>query len=207
MKTNTRAFEGSLPNTPMNAPNTFHYLAYGSNLLLAEIHRSCPSAARKCVVKLPDFALTFPRKSINRNCGVASIEVRAGSEVCGGVYEIPVSERQELERREGFRSNRPASANSYVRVPQSGELWHLAFGAVGMPMKRVVDFEGLNAKDGLLAREGVLRKHDFIAGLAIHHEGKFWGAALRCHQNINAVEFLQDLCEEVAIETPETICQ
>lgn len=98
----------------MNAPNTFHYFAYGSNLMLAEIRRSCPSAVRKCVVKLPDFALTFPRKSINRNCGVASIEVRAGSEVCGGVYEIPVSERQELERREGFRSNRPASANSYV---------------------------------------------------------------------------------------------
>lgn len=98
----------------MNAPNIFHYFAYGSNLLLAEIRRSCPSAARKCVVQLPDFALTFPRKSINRNCGVASIEARQGSEVWGGVYEIPTSERQELERREGFRPNRPASSNSYV---------------------------------------------------------------------------------------------
>ena len=94
-----------------------------------------------------------------------------------------------------------------VPVPQSGELWHLAFGAVGMPMKRVIDFEGLDEKDAPLSREGILRKHDFIAGLAVHHEGKFWGAALRCRQNINAVEFLQDLCEEVAIETPETICQ
>lgn len=94
--------------------NTFYYFAYGSNLMLMEIRRSCPSAARKCAVKLPVFALTFPRKSINRNCGVASIEARAGSEVWGGVYEIPVSERQELETREGFRPNRPSSSNSYV---------------------------------------------------------------------------------------------
>lgn len=94
--------------------NTFYYLAYGSNLLLVEIRRSCPRATRKCVVKLPDYALTFPRKSINRNCGVASIEARRGNDVWGGVYEIPESERQELEKREGFRSNRPSSSNSYA---------------------------------------------------------------------------------------------
>jgi cation transport regulator ChaC len=94
--------------------NTFYYFAYGSNLMLAEIRRSCPSAARKCVVKLPDFVLTFPRKSNNRDCGVASIEARQGSEVWGGVYEIPTSERQELEKREGFRPNRPLSSNSYA---------------------------------------------------------------------------------------------
>lgn len=94
--------------------DTFYYFAYGSNLMLAEIRRSCPSAVRKCVVKLPDCALTFPRKSMNRNCGVASIEARQGSEVWGGVYEIPTIERQELERREGFRPSRPASSNSYA---------------------------------------------------------------------------------------------
>lgn len=30
------------------------------------------------------------------------------------MYEIPEGERQELERREGFRSNRPSSSNSYA---------------------------------------------------------------------------------------------
>jgi cation transport regulator ChaC len=94
--------------------NTFYYFAYGSNLLPAEIRRSCPSALRKCVAKLPDFALIFPRKSVNRNCGVASIEARQGSAVWGGVYEIPEGERHELERREGFRPNRPSSSNSYA---------------------------------------------------------------------------------------------
>lgn len=92
----------------------FYYFAYGSNLMLAEIRRSCPSAARKCAVRLPDSVLTFPRKSINRNCGVASIEARPGSEVWGGVYEISASERRELETREGFKPNRPPSSNSYV---------------------------------------------------------------------------------------------
>ena len=87
---------------------------------------------------------------------------------------------------------------------QSGELWHLAFGSVDMPMKRVIDFKGLDNKDTPLSRDGILRKYDFIAGLAVHHEGKFWAAALRGRQNINVVAFLEDLCEEVAIETPET---
>jgi hypothetical protein len=92
----------------------FKYFAYGSNLMLTEIRRSCPSAERKCVVRLPGFALTFPRKSINRNCGVASIEARQGCEVWGGVYEILASERLELEKREGFRPNRSLSSNSYL---------------------------------------------------------------------------------------------
>ena len=87
------------------------------------------------------------------------------------------------------------------------DLLHLedVLAELGMPMKRVIDFEGEDEKDSLLNREGILRKYDFIAGLAVHHEEKFWGAALRCRQNINAVEFLKDLCEEVAIETREKI--
>ncbi|MBM3739226.1 MAG: gamma-glutamylcyclotransferase [Acidobacteria bacterium] len=98
----------------MSAPKTFYYFAYGSNLKLSEIRRSCPSAERKHRVKLADHALVFPRKSEGRQCGVASVEVRAGSEVWGGVYEIAELERQRLESREGFKPNRPLAANSYV---------------------------------------------------------------------------------------------
>lgn len=96
---------------------TFYYFAYGSNLMLTEIRRSCPSATRKCAAKLPDHTLTFPRKSIGRDCGVASVEARAGSEVWGGVYEIAEPEKERLEAREGFKQNRPMSSNAYV--PQS----------------------------------------------------------------------------------------
>lgn len=98
----------------MNATQTFCYFAYGSNLKLAEIQRSCPTAERKSRVNLPDYALVFPRKSIGRNCGVASIEARAGSEVWGGVYVLSENQRESLEAREGFKRNRPLSANSYV---------------------------------------------------------------------------------------------
>lgn len=93
---------------------TFFYFAYGSNLMLAEIRRSCPTAERKCRVKLPGYALVFPRRSTGRDCGVASIEVSAGSNVWGGVYQISELERASLESREGFRRNRPLPANSYV---------------------------------------------------------------------------------------------
>jgi hypothetical protein len=98
----------------MNAPKTFYYFAYGSNLKLSEIRRSCPTAERKHRVKLQGYALVFPRKSIGRQCGVASVEARAGSDVWGGVYEISELERGGLESREGFKRNRPLSANSYV---------------------------------------------------------------------------------------------
>jgi hypothetical protein len=93
---------------------TFYYFAYGSNLKLSEIHRSCPTAERKCRAKLPAHALVFPRKSIGRNCGVASVTARAGSDVWGGVYEISELEREKLESREGFKPDRPLPANAYV---------------------------------------------------------------------------------------------
>lgn len=98
----------------MNEKNTFYYFAYGSNLKLSELQRSCPTAERKFRVKLPGYALVFPRKSNGRPCGVAGIEARAGSEVWGGVYEIPELERGNLESREGFKRNRLLLANSYV---------------------------------------------------------------------------------------------
>jgi cation transport regulator ChaC len=98
----------------MNTTQALKYFAYGSNLVLAEIRRSCPNAAPMCGARLPDFALTFPRKSTARNCGVASIEARNGSDVWGGVYEVPPSEWPALETREGYKPNRRSSFNSYA---------------------------------------------------------------------------------------------
>jgi hypothetical protein len=93
---------------------TFYYFAYGSNLKLSEMQRSCPTAKRKFRVRLQDYALAFPRKSKGRQCGVAGIEARGGCEVWGGVYEIPEADRGNLETREGYKRNRPLIANSYV---------------------------------------------------------------------------------------------
>jgi hypothetical protein len=92
-------------------------------------------------------------------------------------------------------------ASESVPIPQSGELWHLAFGVAGMPMKRVVEFEGLDNTDTPLGRNGVLREHPFISALVVHYAGVFWGAAIRRRDNIQAIDFLEDLCEGIAIET------
>ena len=85
-------------------------------------------------------------------------------------------------------------------VPQSGELWHLAFGRTGAQMKRVVDFRGQNHLDRPLTRNGVLRKYDFVAGLIVHYANEFWGAAFRRRNNVAAVRFLEEFCTECAIE-------
>ncbi len=95
-------------------PAIFHYFAYGSNLKLSEIQRTCPSAERKCRAKLTNHRLIFPRKSVGRNCGVASIEPSAGDFVWGGVYCIPEAERAKLEEREGYKRNRSRNSNSYL---------------------------------------------------------------------------------------------
>lgn len=98
----------------MPQPDTFLYFAYGSNLKLEEIRRTCPSAEPVCRALLPGHHLTFPRGSIGRGCGVAGVESADGHIVWGGVYRIAEQCRTELERREGFKSERPASENSYV---------------------------------------------------------------------------------------------
>jgi gamma-glutamylcyclotransferase len=99
----------------MSPTDPFLYFAYGSNLKLSEIQRTCPSAERVCRAWLPGHRLTFPRKSTGRGCGVASIEPTEDGEVWGGVYRIAEQERAALESREGFKSNRPVAENAYVR--------------------------------------------------------------------------------------------
>lgn len=110
----------------MTAENTFFYFAYGSNLKLSEMHRSCANAERHRKAVLPNHALVFPRRSINRKCGVASVDGRKGDQVWGGIYVIPKNEMRSLETREGFSSDRHRDENSYfpesVTVFMDGDL-------------------------------------------------------------------------------------
>jgi gamma-glutamylcyclotransferase (GGCT)/AIG2-like uncharacterized protein YtfP len=93
---------------------TFLYFAYGSNLKLSEIHRTCASAERHIRAKLSDHRIVFPRKSNGRGCGVAGLQPSAGDVVWGGVYCIAESERPNLEEREGYRRGRATHLNAYV---------------------------------------------------------------------------------------------
>lgn len=98
----------------MHPTETFLYFAYGSNLKLSEIQRTCPSAERVCRALLPGHRLKFPRKSTGRGCGVASIELTEDGKVWGGVYRIAEQEGAALESREGFKPSRLAAENAYV---------------------------------------------------------------------------------------------
>jgi hypothetical protein len=86
-------------------------------------------------------------------------------------------------------------------IPQSGELWHLAFGDRDVPMKKCVSFAGEYDQDQPLQSDGILKKHPFIAGLIFHIDGEFWGAAIRRRENIQFIQFMEDLCKKVATIT------
>lgn len=89
-------------------------------------------------------------------------------------------------------------------VPQSGELWHVAFGSPGMRMKKAVSFLGENDADKLLTKMGILNQYPFIAGIMFHYSGNFWGAAIRRRNNINFIKLMEKICVKVVSE-PESV--
>ncbi|HUC63196.1 MAG TPA: gamma-glutamylcyclotransferase family protein [Alphaproteobacteria bacterium] len=91
--------------------------AYGSNMDWDQMRTRCPSARFLCVALLPDHALVFPRHSNNRNCGVSSVEPRAGRCVWGAVFEIDERDVPALDRSEGYVPGRPPERNAYIRRP------------------------------------------------------------------------------------------
>ena len=70
------------------------YVAYGSNLNLAQMAHRCPNAKVVGCGVLKDYQLTFRR--------VATIEPEKGAETPVGVWEITPSDEQNLDRYEGY---------------------------------------------------------------------------------------------------------
>ena len=93
------------------------YFAYGSNLNFDQMTDPdrCPSAEFVCVAELPDHKLDFTRLSVCRGCGVADAVRADGHRVCGVVYDISEEDLANLDKREGYRPDRPRYRNSYVR--------------------------------------------------------------------------------------------
>lgn len=70
------------------------YVAYGSNLNLAQMARRCPTAKVVGIGVLKDYQLTFRR--------VATIEKKKGAETPVGVWEITKTDEQALDIYEGY---------------------------------------------------------------------------------------------------------
>ncbi|MER9291500.1 gamma-glutamylcyclotransferase [Mesorhizobium sp. M0510] len=92
------------------------YFAYGSNMDLEQMRERCPDAEVVGMCFLQEHDLCFPRLSRNRNCGVSSIEPRAGYNTWGVVYKLSPSDIIRLDKSEGFRADRHADENAYNRV-------------------------------------------------------------------------------------------
>lgn len=83
---------------------TFHYFAYGSNMLTARLRavERCPSAHALGIGTLARHVLAFRKKS---NDGSAKCDIPVGKPedvVHGVVFQIASSERQQLDHAEGI---------------------------------------------------------------------------------------------------------
>lgn len=70
------------------------YIAYGSNLNIAQMKRRCPTAKLVGVSEIKDYELVFR--------GVATIEKKKGSRVPVGVWEIEENDEKALDLYEGY---------------------------------------------------------------------------------------------------------
>jgi gamma-glutamylcyclotransferase (GGCT)/AIG2-like uncharacterized protein YtfP len=94
-------------------PHQERYFAYGSNMNWSQMTERCPSAKFVTTALLLDHQLSFTRLSKTRGCGVADAVHEIGATVWGVVYDISEEDLSELDKREGFKSNR--KSNSYSR--------------------------------------------------------------------------------------------
>ncbi|WP_052951605.1 gamma-glutamylcyclotransferase family protein [Devosia soli] len=93
-----------------------HYFAYGSNMDVAQMQVRCPGAEVVGIGVLADHMLCFPRHSISRDCGVASVTPRPGWKTLGVVYRLSADNIARLDAYEDFVAGRAAELNSYNRV-------------------------------------------------------------------------------------------
>lgn len=99
-----------------------------------------------------------------------------------------------LEHSQHFFTD--TSANNCV----SGELWHLAFGNIGDPISKHIEFDGLSNNDGELQTSGLLVSNSWIRGLIIHHEDSFLGFVINQNSSAAINEALETICDHVIRE-------
>jgi gamma-glutamylcyclotransferase (GGCT)/AIG2-like uncharacterized protein YtfP len=92
------------------------YFAYGSNMLLEQMHERCPSAAFVCVAALDGHRLAFTRTAGGnwKGFGVADVVPAPGQRVWGVVFRIEELDIGALDRSEGYRPDR--ENNAYRRI-------------------------------------------------------------------------------------------
>ena len=78
-----------------------YYLAYGSNLNIAQMQFRCPDAVVVETAVIPDYELLFKGSLTGAHL---TIEPKQGSHVPVGVWEVSLADELRLDRYEGFPS-------------------------------------------------------------------------------------------------------
>ena len=98
-----------------------YYLAYGSNLNIAQMQFRCPDATVVGTAVIPDYELLF-KGSLNG--AYLTIEPKQGSHVPVGVWEVSLMDEFRLDRYEGFPS---FYYKKEIRIPvkdiRTGKTW------------------------------------------------------------------------------------
>ena len=76
-----------------------YYLAYGSNLNIAQMQFRCPDAVVAGTAMIPDYELLFKGSLTG---AYLTIEPKQGSHVPVGVWEVSLADELKLDRYEGF---------------------------------------------------------------------------------------------------------
>ena len=76
-----------------------YYLAYGSNLNIAQMQFRCPDAVIAGTAVIPDYELLFKGSLTG---AYLTIEPRQGAQVLVGVWEVSLADELKLDRYEGF---------------------------------------------------------------------------------------------------------
>ena len=78
-----------------------YYLAYGSNLNIAQMQFRCPDAVVVGTAVIPDYELLFKGSLTG---AYLTIEPKQGSQVPVGAWEVSLADELKLDRYEGFPS-------------------------------------------------------------------------------------------------------
>ena len=78
------------------------YFAYGSNMDHSQMRNRCPESKYLGRAHLKDYRFVYDGYSSTRKGPVANVVPMANGTVWGGLFEISKSDRDELDRYEGY---------------------------------------------------------------------------------------------------------
>ena len=99
----------------------FYYFAYGSNMLTTRLKRRCRGACPVGRADAGDHAIEFSKLSKDKS-GKATLRRTSGGRTTGVVFEIPITERDQLDKYEGVDNGYERCDAFPVRLPDNDEI-------------------------------------------------------------------------------------